>query len=443
MPPARIAELMRGAPRDLAVAQAGATALWTVAFDPANREACCSAGIIELLCSVLREHSGSSSLCRAACSAMQSLGTEKDSSKDAFVAAGALPALASVLREHSAVASAVQASANAVAILCAGSKGPQLRVDACLAAGLPPLLCAALRAHVATERGVAEACAGALRNLAWSRSSARQQLVEQGAVPLLLQAGRSHPAAGEVVAQALDKLGFTAAGVPVPVRQDLPTAEMPPSQVLQLLAAAPGDGAVAAAAATALWHIAFEPANRQGCVAAGAIRALAGLLSSHAGSAPICRAACSALQAVCADSDSAKDAAVAAGALPLCTAVLRAHDASTPECVQASANAMAIICAGSGQQRQRADAAVNASAVPALVAVLRAHSATGSLCQTVAGCLRNIAWSNPGHKRLVAAAGAVPLLVAAAAEHSVARENAVQALERLGLDAGGGRLAQE
>jgi hypothetical protein len=148
------------------------------------------------------------------------------------------------------------------------------------------------------------------------------------------------------------------------------------------------------------------------CVAAGAVPALVAALTTHAGEAGVCRAACGALCNIV-KSDEAAAACVAAGAVPAIVAALEAHAGEAGVC-EVACNALGRI---TWSDEGRA-ACLASGAVPAIVAALGTHAGEAGLCREACGALHAISWigSDEGGAACLAA-GAVPAIVVALGTH--------------------------
>jgi hypothetical protein len=125
-------------------------------------------------------------------------------------------------------------------------------------------------------------------------------------------------------------------------------------------------------------------------VAAGAIPALVGALTRHAGVAGVCKDASGALRNITATSDAHRNASAAAGA------------------------------------------------IPALVGALTRHAGEAGVCKEASVALADFVLTSPAHRLAAVAAGAVPRLAAAYSAHS--SSSAFVALLRLGYDGDGDPL---
>ena len=135
-----------------------------------------------------------------------------------------------------------------------------------------------------------------------------------------------------------------------------------------------------------------DGAHRDACAAAGAIPALVGTLTRHAGEAVVCEYASGALQYIATTSDAHRDACAAAGA------------------------------------------------IPALVGALTRHAGEAGVCQNASGALQCLVWTSFAHRRAAVAAGAAPRLAAAWTAHPSAKAYAHGALKKLGYRDNGSPL---
>jgi hypothetical protein len=203
---------------------------------------------------------------------------------------------------------------------------------------------------------------------------------------------------------------------------------MSPARVVQLMSAAAGDARVVSAGAGALRGIAFTAEARGACVASGAIPALVGALTRHAGEAGVCDNASAALANIMTSSDAHRVACATAGAIPALVGALTRHVGEAGVCTNASTS-LRNITATSNAHR---DVCATAGAIPALVGALTRHAGEAGVCANASGALRNIAWTNPAHRAAAVAVGAVPRLAAAWAAHPSAKVSTHSALEKLG-----------
>jgi hypothetical protein len=251
-----------------------------------------------------------------------------------------------------------------------------------------------------------------------------------------------------------------------------PTAKMSPARVVELMRAGGGDERVAEAGAIALRAI-VPKKGTQPCVDAGAVPVLVAALRTHASVPAVAEKACRALVNI-AGIPAGQDACVSEGAVPAIVAALRTH-ASEPAVVQYACWALANIAMSpamspAGQNTSAAgavpaivavlrtharepaeaewacwalvniadipggqDACVSEGAVPALVAALRAHASMPAVVESASCALLNIGCANPSHRAAIVAAGAAPLLAEAFSAHTgEARQNAHEALDKLG-----------
>ena len=210
--------------------------------------------------------------------------------------------------------------------------------------------------------------------------------------------GRHTNAVRDKAHSALEKLGYTDAGV------ELPTAVMSAARVVALMHAGAADARTARAGAESLRDIAASDAGRAACVAADAPGILVSILTTHVGVATVCHFSCWALTNI-ASSDAGTAACVAAGAPHAVVAALTTHARSSDVLSYASR---------------------------------RASSTSSIVCLYASWALLNLAGSDPAHRAAIVAAGAVAPLAAALARHpGETREKAHAALEKLGYtDAG-------
>ena len=194
-----------------------------------------------------------------------------------------------------------------------------------------------------------------------------------------------------------------------------PTASMAPSRIVELMRAGAQSARVAEEGARALWSIAHEAAERQPCMAAGAVPALVAALQAHPSVAAVAEHACGALCCIAFDpgggeaAHAGARACVDAGAAPALVAALLAHPSEPAVAVNACAALMNIAFGDNCEAP-----CVAAGAVPALLAALKAHPSVPAVAEKACGALRNIASIPAGQ---AASAAAAPTLVAALGRH--------------------------
>ncbi len=182
---------------------------------------------------------------------------------------------------------------------------------------------------------------------------------------------------------------------------EIPTAQMSPARVVELLRAGGEDARVAQQGATALVALSGGRGLRADRVAA--------------------------LTAIGEDYEARCQNCVDLGAVGCLVAALRTH-ASVPAVAE---EACSVLCNIAGIPAGQ-DACVSEGAVPAIVAALRAHPSVPAVAQCASQALLNIGWTNPSHRAAIVAAGAVPLLAAAFSAHTgEARQKAHEALGKL------------
>ena len=170
-----------------------------------------------------------------------------------------------------------------------------------------------------------------------------------------------------------------------------PTASMAPSEIVGHMRAGAQTARVAEEGARALWSIATAEAERQACVAAGAVPALVAALQAHPSVAAVAEHACGALWCISFGPDGGQAAhlraraCVDAGALPALVAALQGHPSEPAVAVNACAALMNIAF---GENCEAP--CVAAGAVPALVAALQAHPSVPAVAEKACGALRNM-----------------------------------------------------
>ena len=195
---------------------------------------------------------------------------------------------------------------------------------------------------------------------------------------------------------------------------ELPTEHMPPARVVQLMNAAAENARVVGAGAAALRAITLAAGARDACATAGAIPALVGALTRHAGEAGVCNNASTALGNITAGDSGGRhvDACATAGAIPALVSALTRHAGEAGVCDNASW-ALANITATSNAHRA---ACATAGAIPALVGALTRHAA--DVCWYASRALGNIAASSDAHRDACVTAGAISALVGALTRHA-------------------------
>jgi hypothetical protein len=254
-----------------------------------------------------------------------------------------------------------------------------------------------------------------------------------GAVPLLVRALDSPPAECAVACRALRNIAsFDAQNDACAEAGAIPA-------LVGALTRHAGEAGVCQNASGALQNITLtSDAHRDACAAAGAISALVGALTRHAGEAGVCERASGALRNIAAGNSGGRleDACAAAGAIPALVSALTRHAGVAVVCQKAS-GALMNITNGSDARK---DACASAGAIPALVGALTRHAGLAFVCQYASGALLCIVWTSPAHRRAAVAAGAVPCLSAAWSAHPSAKTSAHGALEKLGYRDNGSPL---
>ena len=235
-------------------------------------------------------------------------------------------------------------------------------------------------------------------------------------------------------------------------KEELPTAQLPPARVVELMNAGAGDARVLAAGARALVELtggeglfaargaalAARGANHEArcaeCV--GAVLLLVRALDSPPAE---CAVACLALRNI-ASFDAQRDACAAAGAIPALVGALTRHSGEAGVCegqvlsldvCQTASAALWNIALASDAHR---DACAAAGAIPALVGALTRHAGEAGVCEDASSALGSIAAGSDAHRNACAAAGAIPALVGALTRHAgeaVVCQNASGALQNI------------
>ena len=282
----------------------------------------------------------------------------------------------------------------------------------------------------AASVSVARAGAKALRDIAIS-DAGMTACVEAGAPLAVVAALTTHAGVADVCEQgckALGKIAGSDAGRAACAEAGAPRA------VVAALTMHAGVAAVCQKGCRALISMAAYDAGRAACVDADAPRALVAALTIHAGEVAVCEYGCGALINM-AMSDAGRAACVEAGAPHAVVAALTMHAGVVAVCQKGCRALISMAAYNAGRA-----ACVDADAPRALVAALTTHAGVAAVCENGCWALLYLAWSDPAHRVVIVAAGAVPPLAAAHARHPSAREKAHAALSKLGYTDTGARI---
>jgi hypothetical protein len=187
-----------------------------------------------------------------------------------------------------------------------------------------------------------------------------------------------------------------------------------------------GTTRAAEAACGALLHISNAPQGTQACLTSGAIPAIVAALNFF-DDPGVAQTACWALQSM-ADPGAGQEACLREDAVPAIVAALVAHGRTVAGVAEHACWALARLASCDRGQI----ACVIGGAVPVIVAALRAHASVAGVVIFASWALASIGGSSPAHCAIIVAAGARPLLHAAAAAHNGdARARALAALQQL------------
>ena len=429
------------------------------------RAQACTPAIPQLLM-MFEAQLGSASTCGNAAAAMTALVTGSNARRDAALAEGATLRLTTVLQRHKGDAAVCEGACGALRVLMVGAERTRA-----LEAGIVPSLISALQRH-SSDEAVCVGAGGALDAIIASGAAGRSAVVEAGGVPLLAAAWSAHPEGRVPFSAALRALNYNDRGAWI---GEMPAEAMGARRVVEMMAQGLADKRVALAGAEALGAISDPAGGEMECVRADAVPALLTAMRLH--KTDVCIAAAHALANIAAGPEACREACVAAGAAAGLVVALKSvlcADASAAEkvckameniacggeeCKEAfigcaapaalvdallmhrgeafvckfACGALMNICTGS---ESRKDTVSRAGALPALLAVLRSLSDDADACNMACGALRNLA-SSAALKPAILAASAAPLLAAALAKHTSARDYARMALNNLGCTESG------